>query len=54
MVSTRSKQTSYTIDFTGGTGPVKGNEHPISKYYAQSGGGQNSVLLMNRLNLINQ
>jgi hypothetical protein len=54
MVSKRSKKTSYSIDFPDGPRPVKRNERPISKYYAQLDGGEKSVLLMNRFNSINK
>jgi hypothetical protein len=46
MVSKRSKKTSYSIDFPDGPRPVKRNERPISKYYAQLDGGEKSVLLI--------
>jgi hypothetical protein len=46
MVSKRSKKTSYSIDFPDGPRPVKRNERPISKYYAQLDGGEKSVLFI--------
>ena len=34
MVSTRSGKTSYVINFPDEDMPIRGNQHPISEYFA--------------------
>ena len=54
MVSTRSKKTSYTVDFPDGPRPIKSSQHPMSKYYSYLDGEEKSNLIRGKQNPVDQ
>jgi hypothetical protein len=50
MVSTRSRKTSYVINFPDEARPIRGNQHPISKYFAHLDVVEKLILLKHKSN----
>jgi len=54
MVSTRSRKTSYVIDFPDGTRPIRSTKAPIANYFALLDGDDKSALIKKKVQPVHQ